>query len=260
MFEKLLSSFSIGTAKVDTRLEKTSYMPGDQIRGQTFVFGGEAPQKINDIFVRIETTYRYRTSKQTHTMDAVLSIHKVTSAFLVQPRETKVFPFTIISPLHTPLTMFQHKVFLRTRLNIDKAIDSKDVDLIEIRPLALMEKVFYGIEYLGFYIVSSECDYDTELARGCEFIQRIGFAPSNNCRYLGRIDKVYIIFLFNPPYHLDIVLDIDERVDSFFRELTGSDRTKIGFQVSGADSQKPVEYFAGLITNAINTVVNANQK
>lgn len=258
MFEKLLSVIAVGSARIDTRLEKASYVPGDQIRGQTLVFGGEIPQHINDTFVHIETTYYQRKGSKVYIVDTTLSTHKITSAFLIQPKETQVFPFTITLPLHTPLTMFKHSVFLRTRLNIDKGMDARDKDFIEVRPLVMMEKIFYGIEYLGFCITSAQCDYDTELARGCEFIQRIGFAPSNNCRYLGRIDKVYIIFLFNPPHYLDVILDIDERVDSFFRELTGSDRTKTLFQISGADLQKPVEYFAGLITNAINTVVKIN--
>ena len=259
MFEKLLSSFSIGSAKVDTRLEKTSYVPGEQMRGQVLVFGGEQPEKIIDIYIRFITEYVKYPNSQRYHLNSCLSCYKITPTFFIQPKEIKEFPFIVAIPLTAPLTMFTQRVYINITLDIESFAYTKNSDSIEIRPLILMEKVLYGMEYLGFYLVSAYCEYDTELARNCEFIQKIRFNPGKD--YLKtKIDKIDIIFLFSPPNQINVVLNVDKNLGAFFQELFKEDKTRLYFQISTADAQKPVEYFAGLITNAINTVINARQK
>ena len=261
MFGKLLSAFSIGSARIDTRLEKTSYMPGEQMRGQTFVFGGERTEKIEDISINISTRIFKRVNNEKRYWYSIFANYQITSTFSIQPKETKVFPFFITLPLNTPLTMFDQQVYVNTRLNVVMGGDPKDTDAIEIRPLPIMEAILYGMQYLGFYLVANICEYSPHFKHSGEFVQKIRFNPISGI-YKNKLEKIDVIFLPNPPYYLDVVLEVDKDINGFLQDMLffRSDSLSTSFQISGADLQKPVEYFAGLIANAINTVINANPK
>ena len=55
-FNKMLASVGIGSAKVDTKLEKSSYEAGEQIKGEVEIYGGNVEQQVNAIYLTIYTT------------------------------------------------------------------------------------------------------------------------------------------------------------------------------------------------------------
>jgi len=54
-FNKVLASVGIGAATVDTILEKEEVMFGEEIKGIVNIRGGNTEQRIDDIYLTINT-------------------------------------------------------------------------------------------------------------------------------------------------------------------------------------------------------------
>ena len=55
-FNKMLASIGIGSATVDTKLEKSRYTAGEIIRGNVEVTGGNTDQDVDRIYLTLYTT------------------------------------------------------------------------------------------------------------------------------------------------------------------------------------------------------------
>jgi sporulation-control protein len=51
LFNKVFASIGIGSATVDTKLEKDVFVPGEEIRGIVQIKGGRLEQLIDDIYL-----------------------------------------------------------------------------------------------------------------------------------------------------------------------------------------------------------------
>ena len=56
-FNKVLASVGIGAATVDTKLERDQVVPGEEIKGIVEIRGGNVEQKIDDIYLSVNTQY-----------------------------------------------------------------------------------------------------------------------------------------------------------------------------------------------------------
>lgn len=255
MFKKLLASFGVGSAKVDTHLEHVSFFPGEEVRGITYVVGGDLAQNIDDIYINLVTCYLKEINDSTHRINHILTSNKITSAFSIQPNETRSFPFSLWLPYDTPLTLSNHPVYFQTGLDIKNAIDPSDKDFIEVKPLPLMQAVFNGMQALGFYFKRAECEYSRRLARNYPFVQECEFKANYGSSYSGKVDEVEVIFLVNTPEQIDVILEIDRRakgLKGLFTEAFDMDERKVHIQASGQDLNQPPGYWAKTLSDAIN--------
>lgn len=256
MFKKLLASFGVGSAKVDTHLERASFFPGEEVRGVTHVVGGDLAQQIDDIYINLVTRYLKEVNDSTHRVNHTLTTTKIASAFSIQPKETRSFPFSLWLPYDTPLTMSHHSpVYLQTGLDIKNAIDPTDKDYIEVKPLPLMQAIFNGMQFLGFYFKHAECEYSRKLARNYPFVQEFEFKANYGSTYHGRVDEVEIIFWVNTPDQMDVILEIDRRargLKGLFTEAFDMDERKVHIQTTSQDINHPPQYWAQSLSNAIN--------
>lgn len=58
VFNKALASIGIGSAKVDTKLEKSQYMLGETVTGIIEIQGGAVQQQIAEIYLTLHTNYK----------------------------------------------------------------------------------------------------------------------------------------------------------------------------------------------------------
>ena len=56
-FNKIFASVGIGAATVDTKLEKDTAAPGEEVRGVVEVRGGNVDQTIDEIYLMLYTTF-----------------------------------------------------------------------------------------------------------------------------------------------------------------------------------------------------------
>lgn len=120
MFEKILSSIGIGSAKVNTVLLGPQIERGQEIKGEVHIFGGKVEQKIADIYIHIDAIF-YKDDDTTDFRDInepILEI-KITDPVTVKPHEEKVVPFTFFLPYYTPITFRHQKVTIQTEIDLN---------------------------------------------------------------------------------------------------------------------------------------------
>ncbi|MET3507936.1 sporulation protein [Halalkalibacter oceani] len=151
MFEKLLSSFGVGSAKVNTVLLEERIERGKEMKGEVHIFGGKTDQKISKIYIHIDSEFHKDEDDTTEFRDItepILEI-EITDELTVKANEEKVVPFTVYLPYYLPVTFGDQKVTIQTEVDIsllNHPIDHHDVTVTD----QTIENVLSYIEGLGF--------------------------------------------------------------------------------------------------------------
>ncbi|BBM03177.1 sporulation protein [Microbulbifer sp. GL-2] len=177
MFQKLKASLGIGAAKVDTVLENSSILQGDVLKGNIHIVGGDVEQQVDAINLKLCTEVKIEDDNGISYQHFVLDKIQALEPFLINANEIKQFPFELKLNDETPITSLnarknQCRVWLETALDIDFALDPKDRDLLQVRPLPVVEKVITAIERGGFNIVKA--DVEKGYLRGGSFSSKSG--------------------------------------------------------------------------------------
>lgn len=265
MFTKLLSTFGIGSAKVDTKLEHSAYMPGDEIRGEAFVVGGSLAQEVTDIYIKVNTFYlkkiphRHRKSyyhyKKYKKVNLTLAKYKIAPTFKIEAKETRSFPFTIKLPIDTPLSLFDQPIWIQTGLNIDYALDPKDNDTIDVTPLPIMQNVFTALQTLGFSLNSAKCEHNYSLSGKYPFVQEIEFKVTNSSQYKGKAYNIGVYFWINAVDNIEVILEVaknESGLVGILKTAFNLNEHKTHFQATATDLEQPPEYWTNLLTDTIN--------
>ena len=146
MFKKIMASLGVGAAKVDLLLDDEHCRIGDELRGKMLIEGGSVDQDIHDIKVDVVIKV-FKKGKQ---IKKVLNTIKVADNFTVKARDKMEIPFSYALPLDYPISKRGISYYLRTRMDIAKALDAFDSDEIIVLPSREMEQVFYALDELGF--------------------------------------------------------------------------------------------------------------
>jgi sporulation-control protein len=251
MFKKLLASVGIGSASVDARLEQDSLIPGDVVKGEVHIVGGDVLQEIDEIYMYVVTHYEREVNDNKVKEECTLVKHRLSERISLQPKEKMVLPFKFQLPYETPLTMGRQPVYLRTGLDIKNAIDPGDSDFMEVRPHPLMTKVLDAIQSIGFQLYKVDCEYNRHLGRTYPFVQEFEFRPTGP--YRSRLEELEAIFYLRDG-ELEVLLELDKRARGFmgaFEEAFNLDERYVRFRLSEADLQRPT----GAIADSIEELI-----
>ncbi|GEB32982.1 MULTISPECIES: sporulation protein [Brevibacillus] len=251
MFKKLLASVGIGAAKVDTRLEEESLVPGDLVKGEVHLTGGDVAQEIDEIYMYVVTHYEREVNDNKVKEECTLVKYRLTERVYLQPKESKVLPFAFPLPYETPLTMGRQPVYLRTGLDIKNAIDPGDSDFIEVRPHPLMTKVLDAVSSLGFQLYKVDCEYNRHLGKSYPFVQEFEFRPTGP--YRSRLEELEAIFYLREG-ELEVLLELDKRARGFlgaFEEAFNLDERYVRFRLHDEDLNRPTHVIADAIEQLI---------
>lgn len=244
MFKKLLASVGIGAAQVDARLENDSLIPGEWVRGEVHITGGDVAQDVDEIYMYVVTHYEREANDRKVKEECTLGKYRLSERFVLNPKEKKVIPFSFQLPYETPLTMGRQPVYLRTGLDIKNAIDPGDSDFIEVRPHPLMEKVLDAIQSLGFQLFKVDCEYNRHFGRSYPFVQEFEFRPTGP--YRSRLEELEAVFYLKEG-ELEVLLEMDKRARGFlgaFQEAFNLDERYARFRLTQADLHRPVSAIA----------------
>lgn len=234
-FNKALASIGIGSAKVDTKLEKARYTAGEVMRGVVEVTGGNVAQDVDSIYVSIVTNYERETNDRKVTEEAVITREKLNEPFTIEAGETKEFPLQIQLPYSTPVTQGKTRVWVATGLDIKQAVDPSDKDFIDVKPSVIIEEVLDAVRSLGFRLREVECEHSRHTPY--EFVQEFEFVPVTGS-YAGKLDELEVVFLNQTKDKADVVFQVDRRargLSGFLSEALGTDETNVRLSVSRSD-------------------------
>lgn len=214
MVRRLLASFGIGSAKVDTLLTSRTLRPGERLEGIVHLRGGQAEQRVSGIYLDLMTHVEH---------DDRLSAHRVARFDLEEDvrlgagQEAEVL-FSFVLPPYTPSTLAPHpqrparnQVWLRTGLAVAWGLDPQDSDPLEVLPLPAVEVALEGVRQAGFRLegVHNATQLMLQgawLSLPLPVLQTFSFVPTGG--YQGRLDRLELT-LSDLGEELEFVLQLD---------------------------------------------------
>lgn len=237
-FDKVFASVGIGSATVDTKLEKDTYMPGEIVRGVVEIKGGKVDQQIDDIYLAINTNYLKESDDKKYNVTATIERFRVSTPFMLTKNERKEVPFSFQLPLDTPLSIGRSKVWVTTGLDIKNAVDPGDKDYIQVVPDQLMNAIFNAVDSLGFRLREADCEQASHKVRGrLPFVQEFEYVPTSG-PFRGRLDELEVVLRPSGNGVIEILLQVDRRargLGGLFAEAAGLDETNVRLTVTTAD-------------------------
>lgn len=253
MLKNLFASVGIGSAKLDARVLGGTLVPGGDLAGEISIRGGSATQEIRGVSLRIVTDFEDEVGDDTVRVPVVLSEFRIPEQITVAPGETLTLPFTLDVPYETPVTVGRQRVFLKSGLDIQKAIDASDKDELTISPTPLMQGVLDGMERLGFRLHRANCEKDRHLGRGVPFVQEFEFKPTDGF-YRSRVDEIDVMFMPKAG-GVDILLEVDRKargLSGFFESAMNRDDRYVRLSATDADLGRSADAWATLLKAAID--------
>ncbi|MEG0259047.1 MAG: sporulation protein [Lysinibacillus sp.] len=238
IFNKALASIGLGAAKVDTKLEKSSYVAGETVRGIVEIKGGNVEQDIATIYLTVYTTYIREANDKKYTDSAAINKVQVCSPFSIKANEGKSIPFSFELSLDTPVTMGKTKVWIQTGVDIKNAVDPTDKDFIEVKPTNIATRVLNEMTNLGFRLRKVDCEKASLKIRShFPFVQEFEFAPTSGT-YRSHLDELEIVFLSQAQNSAELLIQIDRKVrglGSLFAEALDMDESYVRMTITAQD-------------------------
>jgi sporulation-control protein len=226
MFKKVLASMQIGSAKVDAVLDKTVFRQEEEIEGLIEIEGGDVEQEIKEIHLQLLVDI-----VGDQQLPLVWQEQKIDSIGMIAPYEKRSIPFTFPLADTVPITTPNYKIFLRTELAIDYAIDPKDRDAIEVKPHPYLELAIETLKRLDLELsyVGHTTEYaDDKKVRICPFHQEFIFSLPGQYDFLS---DVTLVNFGGGAFALELHKQRDEQNQAV------DDRRRVTFTVGEEDLQ-----------------------
>lgn len=223
MINRLLASIGIGSARVDTILDSDEVVVGGTLFGKVVIEGGSTPQKIDAIEFELTCKVEREVDSKTVYVNRVIESYRVLESFEIGANQREEFDLKLDIPLHTPITIDSNSfTYLKTKLDIDNAIDPKDSDMIKVLPSNAMVEVVNIVENLGFKL--NEIDIEESRIFNFGYIQEFEFKPVNSKFHLKEIELIFL----QSQNELKVYIQKDRRVNGVLGSLleaTGLDES-----------------------------------
>ncbi|MFC5800729.1 sporulation protein [Streptomyces formicae] len=230
-FKRLLASLGAGGASVETELTEANVVPGGVVQGEVRIQGGSVDQQIEGLSVGLQARVEVEGGDQEVKQDIEFTKQRLGGAFEVKAGALHVVPFGLEIPWETPITSIAGQrlhgmnIGVTTELEIARAVDSGDLDPIDVHPLPAQQAILDAFVQLGFRFKSA--DMERGHIRGTRqklpFYQEIEFLPPQQYRGLNQVELTFIA----DDREMDVVLEMDKKPGLFSE---GSDSYR-AFQV-----------------------------
>lgn len=236
-FKKLLASLGAGGASVETVLTEVNVVPGGVVQGEVRIQGGSVNQQIEGLSVGLQAKVEVEGGDQEYKQDVEFTKVQLGGAFEVQAGAVHIVPFGLEIPWETPITMIDGQplrgmhIGVTTELAIARAIDSGDLDPINVHPLPAQKAILDAFIQLGFRFKNA--DLERGHVRGTRqklpFYQEVEFFPPAQYRGLNQVELTFVA----DEQSMDVVLEMDKK-PGLFSEASDTFRS---FQVGLRDYQ-----------------------
>ncbi|MFD7326754.1 sporulation protein [Streptomyces sp. NPDC059875] len=218
-FKKLLASLGAGGASVETVLTEENVVPGGVVQGEVRIQGGSVDQQIEGLSVGLQARVEVEGADQETKQDIEFVKVRLGGAFTVQAGAVHVVPFGLEIPWETPVTAIAGQqlrgmnIGVTTELEIARAVDSGDLDPINVHPLPAQQAILDAFIQLGFRFKNA--DMERGHIRGTRqklpFYQEIEFFPPQQYRGLNQVEISFVA----DDREMDVVLEMDKKPGLF---------------------------------------------
>ncbi|CAM5318630.1 hypothetical protein Sdia_25380 [Streptomyces diastaticus subsp. diastaticus] len=214
-FKRLLASLGAGGASVETVLTEVNVVPGGVVQGQVHIQGGSVDQRIEGLSVGLQARVEVESGDQEYKRDIEFARMRLGGEFQLEPGAVHTVPFGLEIPWETPITVFSgHQlpgmnIGVTTELAIARAVDSGDLDPVNVHPLPAQQAIIDAFGQLGFRFKNA--DMEQGHIRGTRqrlpFYQEIEFHPPSQYRGLNQVELSFVA----DDRAMDVVLEMDKK-------------------------------------------------
>ncbi|MCD9142383.1 sporulation protein [Streptomyces albireticuli] len=218
-FKKLLASLGAGGASVETVLFEENVVPGSVVQGEVRIQGGSVAQQIQGLSVGLQARVEVEGGEEEYKQDVEFTRVQLGGAFEVQAGAVHTVPFGLEIPWETPITTFLGRhltgmnVGVITELAIARAVDSGDLDPVNVHPLPAQQAILDAFGQLGFGFKAA--DLEKGHIRGTRqrlpFYQEIEFHAPSQYRGLNEVELSFVA----DDREMDVVLEMDKKPGLF---------------------------------------------
>jgi sporulation-control protein len=218
-FKRLLASLGAGGASVETVLTEVNVVPGGVVQGEVRIQGGSVDQQIERLSVGLQAKVEVEGGDQEYKQDVGFLKVPLGGAFGLKAEAVHTVPFGLEVPWETPITMIGGQALrgmdigVTTELEIARAVDSGDLDPINVHPLPAQQAILDAFIQLGFRFKSA--DLERGHIRGTRqklpFYQEIEFFPPQQYRGLNQVELSFVA----DGHEMDVVLEMDKKPGLF---------------------------------------------
>jgi sporulation-control protein len=218
-FKKLLASVGAGGASVETVLTEPNVVPGGVVQGEVRIQGGSVAQQIEGLTIGLQARVEVEGQDSEYKQDIEFHRQQIGGAFEVQAGAVHAVSFGLDIPWETPVTMFMGRhltgmnLGVTTELQIARAVDSTDLDPVNVHPLPAQQALLDSFGALGFRFKSA--DMEKGHIRGTRqrlpFYQEIEFYAPEQYRGLNMVELSFVA----DGREMDVVLEMDKKPGLF---------------------------------------------
>ncbi|GLY95270.1 sporulation protein [Actinoplanes sp. NBRC 103695] len=220
VFKKMLGALGVGGPSVDTVLSDPDVVPGGPIAGRVELVGGNHDVSIEHVTLGLVTRMEVESGGGDHAATGEFHRVAVSGPMRLAEGERASLPFRFELPWETPVTAVYGQTLrgmvmgVRTEVAIAKAVDKGDLDLINVHPLPLQQRILDGFAQLGFVFRSADLEYGRihGVAQTLPFYQEIEYFAAP--QYARNINEVELTFVTGP-HGVEVVLEFDKRGGMF---------------------------------------------
>lgn len=224
VFKKLMASLGAGGASVETVLFEENVVPGGVAQGEVRIQGGSVPQQIEGLSVGLQARVEVEREDGEYKQDVEFTRVRLGGAFEVQPGAVHTVPFGLEIPWETPITTFLGRhltgmsVGVTTHLAIARAVDSGDLDPVNVHPMPAQQAILDAFGQLGFSFKSADLEQGriSGTRQRLPFYQEIEFHAPSQYRGLNEVELSFVA----DEREMDVILEMDKKPGVF---SSGSD-------------------------------------
>ncbi|MEU1312067.1 sporulation protein [Streptomyces cinnamoneus] len=219
VFKKLMASLGAGGASVETVLFEENVVPGGVAQGEVRIQGGTVAQQIEGLSVGLQARVEVEGEDGEYKQDIEFTRVQLGGAFEVQPGAVHSVPFGLEIPWETPITTFLGRhltgmsVGVTTHLAIARAVDSGDLDPVNVHPIPAQQAILDAFGQLGFSFKSADLEkgHISGTRQRLPFYQEIEFHAPSQYRGLNEVELSFVA----DGREMDVVLEMDKKPGMF---------------------------------------------
>lgn len=209
MFQKILASIGIGSAKVNLELQNSQIELGGTLQGVVKIEAGSVEQQVDKIYINMVLTSKYGSGDETKHIHKVVAEAQVGGNMLLKPGQKEEIPVSFRIPIDCPVSKGRTKYYLQTGLDIAQAVDPKDHDEIAVVPNKYLKMVFDSLRNLGFQEKPRSGDFNGRY-------QEFEYRPTT---FMARELEEIEIYPVAGERELSLVVQLDKRNTGLFGSL-----------------------------------------
>ncbi|MGN1402302.1 MAG: sporulation protein [Bacillus sp. (in: firmicutes)] len=146
MLKRLLAAIGKGASKVDLQLSAHEFQPGELIKGNILITGGDVNQNIQSLDVRLLMNLQLKGGSTTTELINIPILEEDT----IYAGEKRELPFHYRIPDNIGFSRNTVSYYFLTTLDVENGVNRKDIDKIIISPPLMIQLFFDSLIEIGF--------------------------------------------------------------------------------------------------------------